>query len=230
MLPKKHQSLDQIIYRNRLVYLLVFVLLLIASLPLDEILYEFGIILDIVWTAILIAAISAISQKRHYTVVGTLTAIPVVVSIWTRYFYKSHWLMLVGAICGFAFFVFMIIIILSFIFNQKKVTGDLIAGAAVVYLFMATAWTNIYRLIETIQPGSFAIAQTQSLTANSPFLYFSFVTITTLGYGDIFPVTTAAKSCAILEAVVGQLYLVITVAWLVGVHVSQSFSTQADRQ
>ncbi len=53
-------------------------------------------------------------------------------------------------------------------------------------------------------------------------MYYSLVTITTLGYGDIFPVSTAAKSCAILEAVIGQLYLVITVAWLVGAHISQS--------
>ncbi len=58
----------------------------------------------------------------------------------------------------------------------------------------------------------------------STFLYYSFVTITTLGYGDIFPVSTAAKSCAILEAVIGQLYLVITVAWLVGVHISQAMA------
>ncbi len=53
-------------------------------------------------------------------------------------------------------------------------------------------------------------------------MYYSLVTITTLGYGDIFPVSTAAKSCAILEAVIGQLYLVITVAWLVGAHISQA--------
>ena len=79
-----------------------------------------------------------------------------------------------------------------------------------------------------IQPGSFAIAQSQIFGDQSPFLYYSFVTITTLGYGDIFPVTTAAKSCAILEAVIGQLYLVITVAWLVGVHISQSMMKKSN--
>jgi len=52
------------------------------------------------------------------------------------------------------------------------------------------------------------------------FQYYSFVTITTLGYGDITPVTEVAKAFSVLEAVVGQLYLVVAVAWLVGMHVS----------
>jgi hypothetical protein len=53
------------------------------------------------------------------------------------------------------------------------------------------------------------------------FQYFSFVTITTLGYGDITPVTEVAKAITVLEAVVGQLYLVVAVAWLVGMYVSK---------
>jgi hypothetical protein len=132
-----------------------------------------------------------------------------------------------GIVSGIAFFAFINIFILRFIFSREKITKDLIAGAAVVYLLTAIMWTYAYRFIEMIQPGSFTIAQSQSIGDQSPFLYYSFVTITTLGYGDIFPVTTAAKYCAILEAVIGQLYLVITVAWLVGVHISQSMDKKS---
>jgi hypothetical protein len=78
-------------------------------------------------------------------------------------------------------------------------------------------------------PGSFSIADSQILDPHSPFLYYSFVTITTLGYGDIFPVSSAAKSAAILEALIGQLYLVILVVWLVGVHISQSMNKKSRR-
>ncbi|MBW2410331.1 MAG: two pore domain potassium channel family protein, partial [Deltaproteobacteria bacterium] len=102
-----------------------------------------------------------------------------------------------------------------------------IAGAAVVYLLLAIVWAYAYRAIGVIQPGSFAIADAQNIT-QSLALYYSFVTITTLGYGDIFPVTTAAKSCAILEAIIGQLYLVITIALLVGVYVSQSLAKKGN--
>jgi len=77
-------------------------------------------------------------------------------------------------------------------------------------------------------PGSFSFAQSQSAESHFPLLYYSYVTITTLGYGDIAPISTAAKSCAMLEAVVGQLYLVITVAWLVGAHISQSMGKKSN--
>ena len=94
---------------------------------------------------------------------------------------------------------------------------------------MAIIWTYAYRLIELVHPGSFSIADSQTMDYSAPFLYYSFVTLTTLGYGDIFPVTTTAKACAILEALIGQLFLVIMVAWLVGVHISQSMNKNSSK-
>jgi hypothetical protein len=82
-------------------------------------------------------------------------------------------------------------------------------------------WTFIYRLIEILYPASFAIAHSKLLNAENIYLYFSFVTITTLGYGDITPIGSQAASLAILEAVTGQMYLVVVVAWFVGMHVSR---------
>ncbi len=67
------------------------------------------------------------------------------------------------------------------------------------------------------------------MEAGEHFIYFSFVTLTTLGYGDITPVTRLARNLCTLEAVIGQLYLVVQVAWLVGVHVSQSMLKRAGR-
>jgi hypothetical protein len=125
-----------------------------------------------------------------------------------------------GSLCGVLFFAYMIVNILFFIFRQDKVTRDLISGAVVVYLLMAIMWNFIYRMVETAHPGSFTISAAD-IQDRVRFVYFSLVTITTLGYGDIVPTTSLASSVATLEAVVGQLYLVTTVAWLVGVHVTQ---------
>ncbi|MGD8446488.1 MAG: potassium channel family protein [Desulfobacterales bacterium] len=211
---------------GRFIYLLVFVLMLIAIQPLDEAIGKYGILLDLISTAILVSAIYAISQRKSSRIVGVLLAIPLLVSLWLN-FLKITWLQMSGIVSGITFFAFINIFILRFIFSREEITKDLIAGAAVVYLLTAIMWTFAYRFIEMIHPGSFTIAQSQSIGDQSPFLYYSFVTITTLGYGDIFPVTTAAKYCAILEAVIGQLYLVITVAWLVGVHISQSMDKKS---
>jgi len=219
--------LGQAIFKGRFFYLLGLILMLIAIQPLDEAIGKYGILLDLITTAILVSAIYAISQKKNSSIAGVLLATPLLVSMWFHFF-KSTWLQMSGMVSGIAFFAFITMSILSFIFSRDEITKDLIAGAAVVYLLTAIMWTFAYRFIEMMQPGSFAIAESQSIGAHSPFLYYSFVTITTLGYGDIFPVSTAAKSCAILEAVIGQLYLVITVAWLVGVHISQSVAKKSN--
>jgi hypothetical protein len=222
-------SLTQVIFKSRFIFLLVFILMLIAIQPLDEAIGELGILLDLITTAILVSAIFAISQKRNQAVIGVFLAVPMLFSVWSNYFLEKPWLEILGTLCGIAFFAFIIVIILRFIFTQDYVTGDLIAGAAVIYLVIAIIWTYIYRIIEMIHPGSFSIAESQTMDYSAPFLYYSFVTMTTLGYGDIFPVTTAAKSCAILEAIIGQLFLVIMVAWLVGVHISQSMGKKHRR-
>ena len=224
---KSRLPLGQILFRGRFLYLLVYILVLIAIQPFDEAFSKFGLLLDIIVSIIMVSAIYAVSEKPWHTVIGILLAVPLLGIIWTKRFYKIEWLQIPETIIGIAFFGFIIAIILKFIFNEDEIKGDLIAGAAAVYLLMAIAWAYAYRAIGVIQPGSFAIADAQNIT-QSLSLYYSFVTITTLGYGDIFPVTTAAKSCAILEAVVGQLYLVITIAWLVGVHVSQIVAKKPD--
>lgn len=220
MHQKNRLPLGQIVFRGRFLYLLAYILVLIAIQPVDETFGKFGLLLDIIVSFILVSAIYSVSQKAWQTAIGVLLAVPLLIVIWTRQFYDVQWLQIPESIIGIVFFGFIIIIILKYIFNEDEIKGDLIAGAAAVYLLLAIAWAYAYRAIGAIQPGSFAIADAQNIT-QSLALYFSFVTITTLGYGDIFPITTAAKSCAILEAVVGQLYLVITIAWLVGVHVSQ---------
>jgi hypothetical protein len=110
---------------------------------------------------------------------------------------------------------------LRHIFQEQEVTIDTIAAAASVYMLFALMWSFIYAVLDFVQPGSFAGAALQTLGQQYIFFYYSFVTITTLGYGDITPATYMASHLAVLEAVVGQLYLVVLVAWLVGMYVSK---------
>ena len=217
----------QVCFKNRFIYLLVFLLVMVAIAPLDEVLGRFGILTDLVTTAILILAIYSVSQKRQHIVIGVLLAVPMVVALWSDLFGIYTWLQITGYICGIAFFAFIIVAILTFIFSQDEITRDLIAGAAVVYLSFAALWSFAYRVIEMFHPGSFSIPQDLGVGHRVDFIYHSLVTLTTLGYGDITPLTGVAKVCSSLEAVIGQLYLVITVAWLVGIHVSQSMEKKS---
>ncbi len=215
-------------FKRRFLALLLLILAMLIIVPLADEFVRLRMLMDIFWSAIFIAVIYAVSQKKHHILVGVLLALPMLGSIWSRYFVQYSALEVVGGLCGAAFFIFAIIQILIFVYTQKEVTRDLIAGAAIVYLLMALAWSFIFGVVESLNPGSFSIPDIEGISTSRSFLYYSFVTITTLGYGDITPVTSLARSLCILEAVIGQLYLVVQVAWLVGVHVSQSMLKKSD--
>jgi len=219
---KTYLPFSQVCFKERFLSLLIFIIIMLVVGPLFEEFVQLSILMDILWSAIFVSAIYAVSQKKRHIVIAVLLALPMLGSIWTKYFVQNKALLVVGSLCGAAFFLFAIIQMLIFIYGQKKVTRDLIVGAAVVYLFMALMWTFIFVVVETLHPGSFNLPEGQNIEATRQFVYYSFVTLTTLGYGDITPITTMARSLCILEAVIGQLYLVVQVAWLVGVHVSQS--------
>jgi len=122
--------------------------------------------------------------------------------------------------------------ILKYVFSSKKVTFDYINATLCVYLILGLLWVSLYSMAESIQPGSFLFQDDglgafigHDTYADSAVrkIYFSFVTLLTLGYGDVVPVHSIARLLAIIEALIGQIFLVVLVARLVGIHVAQSF-------
>lgn len=217
----------QVCFKNRFLYLFISLLAVLFLGPLIEGFHYLAILFSVFLTAVFLTAIYAISQKRQSALVAIFLVLPTLAFTWASYFVDSVGLYLASRFSVLVFFVFVVINILGFIFRQEEVTRDLIVGAAVVYLLMAESWAKVYQILETLHPGSFAMPDGQLQNSRLLFDYYSLVTITTLGYGDVTPLTSMASSLSTLEAVVGQLYLVITVAWLVGVHVSQSIQKKS---
>jgi hypothetical protein len=106
------------------------------------------------------------------------------------------------------------VLVLRRVFLEGPITIRRIQGAVAVYLLLGLAWTNIYQLIEALIPGAFRIT-VEGADVLSSLGYFSFVTLTTVGYGDITPVHPAARSAAVMEALVGQLFPAVLLARLV---------------
>jgi hypothetical protein len=106
------------------------------------------------------------------------------------------------------------VILLAQIFRSGRVTHVRIQGSIAVYLLFGIAWAHAYHVVNLLHPGSFSETG-GSMTSPADWIYFSFITLTTVGYGDITPVGTLARALAIGEALVGQLYLAIMVARLV---------------
>jgi hypothetical protein len=126
---------------------------------------------------------------------------------------------------GVLFLALVVVAILAHVFKSMRITRETIAGAVCAYLLIGAMWAHVFSVIENVSPNSFADNSIEAYAASGPepmrnradrFTYFSFVTLTTLGYGDITPMTRAAKNLAALEAIFGQLYLAILIARLVG--------------
>jgi hypothetical protein len=152
---------------------------------------------------------------------GLLLAIVMLASRWMQYAYPNKGIVAIGMIAGVLFIAFVMASIMTFMFKSEEINREIIYAAMLLYLLAALAWAFVYTFLELVDPASFNITLSQPQGYLSVFQYYSFVTITTLGYGEITPVTEVAKAFSVLEAVVGQLYLVVAVAWLVGMHVSR---------
>jgi hypothetical protein len=177
--------------------------------------------MELFFSIIFIATIYAVSQKKLHIIIAVILLIPTLLAVWTEDVPANNTLLTIGYLCGLTLFGFAVISILNFIFSEQQVTRQTISAAVAVYLLLALMWTFIYRLIENLYPESFAVAHDKLLLAENIYLYFSLVTITTLGYGDITPIGNHAVSFAVLEAITGQIYLVVVVAWFVGMYVSR---------
>ena len=102
-----------------------------------------------------------------------------------------------------------------------SVNVNKIIGAICMYLLLGINWAIFYLFINMAIPGSFhGLAATDIGTQLAELIYYSFVTMTTMGYGDLIPVKPLARTVAYLQAIVGQFYVAVLVAWLVGMYLS----------
>ncbi|MGD8343081.1 MAG: potassium channel family protein [Desulfobacterales bacterium] len=201
--------------------------MIIGLLILQPILGRFiavRILINIFLTAICLSMVHSISSKKGHAIAGIFLAIVMLASVWLQYVYPNKTIEAVGMLAGVLFTAVVIAGLLDFILKSERVSREIIYAAILLYLLAALMWAFLYTFLEWLDPTSFNLNLSQVQSNFAAFKYYSFVTITTLGYGDIVPVSEVAKAFAITEAVVGQLYLVVAVAWLVGMHVSSKSS------
>lgn len=207
------------IKKGRYTSLLICLLVTMVGLPLLEHLSVGRILLGI-WfllTSILFMA-SLTGTGRRHRILLVASGIFCVLMVGNLFMELRGWdsfgFSVVALPYGLIFLSWLTGLILSSIFKADRVTPDLISGAVVAYLLLGICWGGLYSLIELIQPGSFTFSHGGRDV--SSLFYYSFVTLTTLGYGDILPLTKIARTTAYLEAVTGVMFTAILIAGLVG--------------
>ena len=115
--------------------------------------------------------------------------------------------------------------------RPRRPVGDRIVGAICVYLLIGLAWAKVYETLDAVAPGSFRFPTDAAWAAPGlpRYTYVSFVTLATVGYGDVTPTTALAGTLAWLEAVTGQLYLAITISRLVALSLTEGRSPDSPR-
>jgi hypothetical protein len=146
-----------------------------------------------------------------------------VVATWLELGHPGIWTALVAHFSIVILVGFFSLTILNYVVQSGRVTLDKILAAVCVYFMVGYAWTFAYAILDDITPDAFAglvpVAEDQHAFRIMQLRDFSFVTLTTMGYGDITPRSPSARTMAMLEAVMGQFYLAVLVARLVGLHI-----------
>ena len=221
MAPKNFKNQIQQLIEVRFLVLLILILFMLVLTPFLDEFIETKILMDVFLTAIFIIIIYSIRLKRSQAIIALFLVLPLIITTWSEYFVDIKTLSLLTRIFGALFFGYAAINILRIIVKSEKVTKETIFAAIVAYLLIALMWAFLYMILERASPGSFSFPDKGLWGETMRFEYLSFVTITTLGYGDITPITDQASALVMIEAVIGQIYLVVLVAWLVGMHVSR---------
>lgn len=199
-------------------FMVSILLLLIISAVLEGSEYDY-LVLNTLSTIVFISGVYAAGRSKKNVIILILLGLPWFLSEWV--FTKSPETFFVSVM----FFLFVTAIIFENILKTRKVTTDTLYGAVCVYLLLGLLWTSVYRFLEFVSPGTvFAtnnVPMQGTLTVNE-IIYYSYTTLTTLGYGDITSLTPVGKIFSVLEAVVGQLFIAFLVARLVGIYTANT--------
>jgi hypothetical protein len=173
--------------------------------------------LQVGYSGLMLIGIWGLPQRGHLFKFGLALAFLTVSFTAINIFYDSIVIELCIKAVVLLFSVSSAVIATRHVFGGTKVDSNLIFGAMCVYLLMGLIWAILYGLIFQFLPGSFnGIEGVDGMVPMDTLLYYSFVTLASLGYGDITPVAPLARTLAYLEAVGGQLYIAIMLAGLVG--------------
>ena len=173
----------------------------------------------------LVMIFGVISMALHPSIrffAGSVACVAIVLR-WLMHVMPSSLIFKLGSFSSLVFMIMLTIVLLFKVFKESgKVTVDTIMGAIAVYLLFGLSWSILYSLLDQLLPNAFnlpAITVINSVDRQQMLTYFSFVTLTTVGYGDITPTHEITRMFAITEALCGQLYPATLLARLVSLEV-----------
>ncbi len=211
--------------KDRFVSLMISLVVLLLLYP---VMIELGMmrIYGLVLSVELIMATYSIGQTKRHLWIAVSLCLPALALHIVTFAHPTRWTMVMADSAVMLFLGYVIVVVYRAVLSESSFTEDNVAGAISVYLLIGIFWSIVYSIVASLQPDSFSSYRIDEVggmvryAGGADFLYFSFVTLATLGYGDISPKTPLAQTAAWVEGVVGQLFIAITIASLVAMKVA----------
>jgi hypothetical protein len=205
-------------------FLLALVLLFIATPLVEDLRYGNSIEITLM-TLVLVSGVLAVGRSHRTLVWAVVLMVPVVTARWSHHFFPElDSATVIFLVAGLVYLIFLVVQFLGFILRAPRVNAEVLYAGISVYLLLGLVWTLAYSLVAKLIPNSFAFstgpAISQKMEGFTAY-YFSFVTLTTVGYGDITPVSNWARALAALEAMTGTLYMAVLISRLVALYSSE---------
>ena len=210
----KRAQITQHGFRNLLFFLLLYIFISPFLVPYPSM----AILAHSLLSITLFFSVWALQKHQNYRPLAIVLLIPVLVLYWLGLYEIIPFDLLSAYVLLALFFILLIIAFAKQLVRVERINLQVIYGTLCLYLILGLLWGVLYSLLYELSPGSFAgaLLETQKESMLTTFNYFSMVTLTTLGYGDITPQTLAAGALCQVEAITGQFYTAVLVAWLVG--------------
>ena len=206
-------------HRFSTVELLVALVLLFVFFPFVEEVKGGDIIVSILLSLVLLSAVLAVADRKGVFFIALVLAIPAIVGRWINHFRPDLVPPPVFLVAGLALIAFVVANLLRFVLRAPSVNTEVLCASISAYLMLGLLWTVAYWLVAQVNPNAFAFntGPKETMSGFNAF-YFSFITLSTFGYGDITPVSRIARWLAAMEAMTGLLYVAVLIARLVALY------------
>ena len=212
--------------KSRFIYIIFAIMLVLLVTPFVRDLGLIGHLCSTLFIALIpLSSARALSEDKNNAIVILLIAAPFVILEGLNFFFESHLLMVVAFSFATLLYFYIICLLVKNLLSIRVVTADLIYCAISIYLLIGIMWAGIYTVVEGIAPGSFS-------GASEPvdLVYFSFVTLTTVGYGDVLPQSVLGQRLVVFEAAMGSIYMAVIIAMIVGRYMSLQVTQDSESE
>src|SRR6266481_7456738 len=207
--------------RFSMVQLLIALALLFFLAPFVEEIKGGALIVSVLLSLVLLSGVLAVASRGRTLTVALLLAIRAVAGRWINHFQPHLVPSAIFLLAGIGLVAFVVVNLLRFVLRAPSVDVEVLCASISAYLMLGLIWTMAYWLVASVTPIVFTVTTTtgtkETMEGFNAF-YFSFITLSTVGYGDITPVSKAARMLAATEAMTGLLYVAILIARLVGLY------------